>query len=41
MATFQTSYDAVRARKPMAFKLLSLWGFLDNSDVWWELLNLA
>lgn len=41
MATFQISYDAVRARNPMAFKLLSLWGFLDNSDVWWELLNIA
>ena len=41
MATFQISYDAVRARNPMAFKLLTLWGFLDNSDVWWELLNLA
>ena len=25
----------------MAFRLLTLWGFLDNSDVWWELLNLA
>ncbi len=33
MATFQISYDAVRARNPMAFELLSLWGFLDNSDV--------
>lgn len=41
MATFQISYDAVRARNPMAFKLLTFWGFLDNSDVWWELLNLA
>ena len=41
MATFQISYDAVRARNPMAFKLLTLWGFLDDSDVWWELLNLA
>lgn len=41
MATFQISYDAVRARNPMAFQLLTLWGFLDNSDVWWELLNLA
>ena len=41
MATFQISYDAVKARNPNAFKLLTLWGFLDNSDVWWELLNLA
>lgn len=41
MATFQISYDAVRARNPMAYRLLTLWGFLDNSDVWWELLNLA
>lgn len=41
MATFQISYDAVTARNPMASRLLSLWGFLDNSDVWWELLNLA
>ena len=41
MATFQISYDAVKVRNPMAFKLLTLWGFLDNSDVWWELLNLA
>ena len=41
MATFQVSFDAVRARNPMAFKLLTLWAFLDNSDVWWELLNLA
>jgi hypothetical protein len=41
MTTFQISYDAVRAPSPMAFELLSLWGFLDNSDVWWELLNRA
>ena len=41
MATLQISFDAVKARNPSAFKLLTLWGFLDNSDVWWELFNLA
>ena len=41
MATFQISYDAVKTRNAVAFRLLTLWGFLDNSDVWWELLNLA
>lgn len=41
MATFQISYNAVKARNLMAFRLLTILGFLDNSDVWWELFNLA
>lgn len=41
MATLQISYDAVKTRNPSAFKLLTVLGFLDNSDVWWELFHLA
>ena len=41
MATLQISYDAVETRNPLAFKLLTFLGFLDNSDVWWELFHLA
>ncbi|MCJ1470073.1 hypothetical protein MMC07_008718 [Pseudocyphellaria aurata] len=41
MATLQISYDAVKSRNPSAFKLLTTWGFLDNSDVWWDLFHLA
>ena len=41
MATLQISYDAVKTRNPLAFKLLTILGFLDNSDVWWELFHLA
>lgn len=41
MATFQISFDAVTSRNPTASKLLTLLGFLDNSDIWWELFNLA
>ena len=41
MATLQISYDAVKTRNLLAFKFLTLLGFLDNSDVWWELFHLA
>ena len=41
MATLQISYDAVETRNPLAFKLLTILGFLDNSDIWWELFHLA
>lgn len=41
MATLQISYNAVETRNPLAFKLLTILGFLDNSDVWWELFHLA
>ena len=41
IATFQISFEAVESRNPAASKLLTLLGFLDNSDIWWELFNLA
>ena len=34
--TFEISYNAMKTKNPNAAYLLQLWGFLDNSDLWYE-----
>ena len=39
--TWTISYQAVQRRDPAAAQLLLLWAYLDNKDVWFELLSPA
>lgn len=41
MSSWQISFNGVKSRNTVAAKLLLLWGFIDNSDIWWGLFHLA
>jgi tetratricopeptide (TPR) repeat protein len=38
-STWGISLDYVKQQSPLAFKLLQLWAYFDNQDVWFELLQ--
>jgi hypothetical protein len=38
-STWDISLDHVKQQSVLAFKLLQLWAYLDNQDVWFELLQ--
>lgn len=40
-SSWQLSILEIRRRNTSAVGLLQLWSFMDNSDLWWELLNTA
>ncbi|RDW65151.1 hypothetical protein BP5796_09843 [Coleophoma crateriformis] len=39
LSTWEISFTAITSRNLTAGKMLMLWAFLDNFDVWWELLH--
>jgi tetratricopeptide (TPR) repeat protein len=40
-STWQISFDYVEQRNPLSAKLLRLWAYFDNQDLWFELLRHA
>ncbi|KAF2724735.1 TPR-like protein [Polychaeton citri CBS 116435] len=38
-STWQVSFDQIERRNILSAKLLRLWAYLDNQDLWFELLN--
>ena len=38
-STWQLSYDYIMRQNPLSAKLLQLWAYFDNQDVWFELLR--
>jgi hypothetical protein len=38
-STCQISFDNVKQRNPLSANLLRLWAYLDNQDLWFELLR--
>jgi hypothetical protein len=38
-STWQISFDYIERRNPLSAKLLRLWAFFDNQDIWFELLR--
>ncbi|KAL5331173.1 hypothetical protein ACEPPN_000702 [Leptodophora sp. 'Broadleaf-Isolate-01'] len=40
-STWQISFDYVEERNPLSAKLLRLWAYFDNQDLWFELLRHA
>jgi hypothetical protein len=37
--TWQLSFDHVKQRSELSVKLLQLWAYFDNNDIWFELLR--
>ncbi|KAH8668244.1 hypothetical protein BGZ60DRAFT_376348 [Tricladium varicosporioides] len=38
-STWQISFDRIERQKPLSAKLLRLWAYFDNQDIWFELLQ--
>ena len=38
-STWQLSYTHIAQQNPLSAKLLQLWAYFDNQDVWFELLH--
>src|SRR5487761_835936 len=38
-STWQLSFDQVKQRNELSAKLLQLWAYFDNEDIWFELLQ--
>ncbi|KAJ4290456.1 hypothetical protein N0V90_010673 [Kalmusia sp. IMI 367209] len=40
-SSWRLSFEEVKIRNSDSARLLLLWGFLDNSDIWWDMFRLA